>query len=194
MEMMPEHRNVGVFDMAEGTRHETAKLIITSAGLETARDTRFALKAAIPTARIWRTGFKGVFALEAEGDVFELAKLACRKSGQRIGHATAVLAEVESRFESIREAAVHIGREQIDAGESFCFRLHKRGAHFLEHDTLTLEQEIGGAIWTVLGEKYGSKPRVRLKGADVAVIAEVLGPMTAVGISRRAWRKQVHAG
>jgi hypothetical protein len=39
-------------DMAENIRREIAKLIITSAGLEAARDTRFALKAAIP----WRYG------------------------------------------------------------------------------------------------------------------------------------------
>jgi tRNA(Ser,Leu) C12 N-acetylase TAN1 len=180
--------------MAEDTRHETAKLIVTSAGLDTARQTRFALKTAIPAARIWRTGFKGVLALEAEGDVFELAKLLYRDCGQRIGRATAVLAEVESRFEPIREAAVRVGREQIGLGESFCFRLHKRGAHFLEQDTLTLEREIGAAIWTALKEKYGSKPSVRLKGPDVAVIAEILGPVTAVGISRRAWHEQVHGG
>ncbi|MBI2999245.1 MAG: hypothetical protein HYY46_12500 [Deltaproteobacteria bacterium] len=179
--------------MAENIRREIAKLIITSAGLEAARDTRFALKAAIPTARIRRTGLKGIFSLEAEGDVFELAKLICRECWRRIGHATAVLAEVESRFEPIKETAVRIGMEGVGPEESFCFRLHKRGAHFLEHDTLTLEQEIGGAIWTALKEKHRVKPNVRLKDPDVAVVAEVLGPLTAVGISRKAWREQLHA-
>jgi tRNA(Ser,Leu) C12 N-acetylase TAN1 len=179
--------------MAEDIRNKIAKLIVTSVGLEPARHTRFALKATVPTARIRRTGLKGIFSLEAEGDVFELAKLLFRECPQRIGHATAVLAEVESRFEPIKEAAVRIGREQIDPEESFCFRIHKRGAHYLEQDTLTIEQEIGGAIWTALEEKYGAKPRVKLKNPDIAIVAEVLGPLTAVGISRTAWREQLDA-
>jgi tRNA(Ser,Leu) C12 N-acetylase TAN1 len=180
--------------MAEDTRPEIAKLIVTSAGLERARDTRFALKTSIPTARVRRTGLKGIFSLEAEGDVIELAKLICRECWQHIGHATAVLVEVESRFEPIKEAALRVGREQIGKEESFCFRIHKRGAHFLEHDTLTIEQEIGGAIWIALEEKHGAKPIVRLKNPDIAVVAEVLGPITAVGISRKAWREQISAG
>jgi len=181
------------FDMAEDTRREIAKLIVTSAGQEKARDTRFALKTSIPTARVRRTGLKGIFSLEAEGDVIELAKLTYRKCRQHVGHATAVKEEVESRFELIKKAAVRVGREQIGKEESFCFRIHKRGAHFLEHDTLTLEQEIGGAIWIALEEKHGGKPRVNLKNPDVAIVAEVLGPITAVGILRRAWREQVSA-
>jgi tRNA(Ser,Leu) C12 N-acetylase TAN1 len=100
---------------------------------------------------------------------------------------------VESRFDPIKEAAVRIGREQISPAESFCFRIHKRGAHYLEHDTLTIEHEIGGAIWIALEEKYGTKPNVKLKNPDVAVVAEVLGPITAVGISRSAWREQLAA-
>jgi tRNA(Ser,Leu) C12 N-acetylase TAN1 len=103
-----------------------------------------------------------------------------------------VLAEVESRFEPIKQAAVRIGREHVGSEESFSFRLHKRGAHFLERDTLTLEQEIGGAVWTALEEKHGVKPKVRLKNPDLAIVAEVLGPITAVGIYRRAWREQIH--
>ena len=69
-------------------RQETAKLIVTSAGLERARHTRLALKAVIPTGNVRRTGFKDIFALEAKGDVFELAKLICRDCQQRIGHVT----------------------------------------------------------------------------------------------------------
>lgn len=63
---------------------------------------------------------------------------------------TAVLATVESREEPIKDAAVRISGEQIGSDESFCFRLHKRGAHGLEHDTLKIEQEIGGVIWTAV--------------------------------------------
>jgi tRNA(Ser,Leu) C12 N-acetylase TAN1 len=169
---------------------ETAKLIVTSAGLDRPRYTRFALRAALPKAQIRQTGLRGIFALEAEGDVFEVAKIICRECGQRIGHITAVLAEVESSVEPIKEAAVRIGRGQIGIEESFCFRIHKRGAHFLQQDTLTIEQEIGGAIWTALAEKHGTKPRVWLKHPDATIVAEVLGPTTAVGISRRLWRQQ----
>jgi hypothetical protein len=57
---------------------------------------------------------------------------------------------------------------------------------------LTLEQQIGGAIWTALEEKYRMKPTVRLKNADVTVVAEVLGPLTAVGICRRDWGQEIH--
>jgi tRNA(Ser,Leu) C12 N-acetylase TAN1 len=181
--------------MAEDTRREIAKLIVTSAGQEKARDTRFALKTSIPAARVRRTGLKGIFSLEAEAaDVTELAKLIYRECRQHIGHVTAVLAEVESRFEPIKDAAVRVGSERIGKEESFCFRIHKRGAHFLEHDTLTLEQEIGGAIWIALKEKHGANPSVRLKNPDIAIVAEVLGPITAVGISRTAWRELVSAG
>jgi tRNA(Ser,Leu) C12 N-acetylase TAN1 len=179
--------------MAEDIQNEIAKLIVTTAGLGTTRGTRLALKVAVPTGRIRRTGFKGVFSLGAEGDVFELAKLLFRECSLPIGHATAVLAEVESRFDPIKEAAVRIGREEIGRGESFCFRLHKRGAHYLEQDTATIEREIGGAIWTALEKKYGTRPSVKLKNPDIAIVAEVLGPITAVGISRRAWREQLSA-
>ncbi len=179
--------------MSQGLRHKIVKLIVTGAGLEPARRLRFALRAAIRGARVRGTGFKGIFALEAEGDVAELAKLVCLECSRSIGHVTAVLATVESRCEPIKDAAVRIGEEQIGPEESFCFRLHKRGSHFLERDTLALEQEIGGAIWTALERKYQKKPKVSLKNSDITVIAEVLGPMTAVGISRKAWREQIHA-
>jgi tRNA(Ser,Leu) C12 N-acetylase TAN1 len=106
---------------------------------------------------------------------------------------TAVLATVESREEPIKDAAARIGAAQIGPEESFCFRLHKRGSHGLEQDTSMLEHEIGGAIWTALEGKYKKKPKVSLKNPDVTVIAEILGPIAAVGISSRAWREQVHA-
>jgi len=171
-----------------------AKLIVTSAGLELARRTRSALRKAVPGARIRRGGFKGVFTLEAENpDPFGLAELVWRECGGWIGHVTVVLLEVESRLEAIRDAAISIGREQVGAEESFSFRLHKRGAHLLECDTLTLEREIGGAIWTALKEQHGVEPRVRLKNPDIAVVAEVLGPLAAVGVSRRAWNEALGA-
>jgi 23S rRNA G2445 N2-methylase RlmL len=58
---------------------------------------------------------------------------------------------------------------------------------------LTLEREIGGAIWTALEEKHGAKPIVKLKNPDVTIVAELLEPITAVGISRRTRREQLAA-
>ena len=181
--------------IVDGQRYlnDRVKLIVTCAGSETARQTRLALGAAMRTARVSRTGFKGIYCLEAEGDVFEFAKLICRKCSHLIGHVTSVLAEVESRFDAIKETAVRVGAEQIGPQESFCFRLHKRGAHYLEQDTMVVEREIGDAIWIVLQEKRGGTPRVRLKNPDVTIVAEVLGPITAVGISRKAWRESFAA-
>jgi tRNA(Ser,Leu) C12 N-acetylase TAN1 len=180
--------------MTEDARREIANLIVTNAGQEPARATQFALKTSIPIARVRKTGFKGIFSLEAAADVVELAKLIYRECRQHIGHVTAVVEEVESRIEPIKGAAVRVGRNQIDKEESFCFRIHKRGAHYLEQDTLTLEQEIGSAIWIALEERHGARPRVRLKDPDIVIVAEVLGPITAVGISRRSWRDQVGVG
>jgi tRNA(Ser,Leu) C12 N-acetylase TAN1 len=174
--------------MSEELQQEIGKLIVTSRGLEPPRYVRFALRTAVPGGRVRSTGFRGIFALEAAGNASELAQLVCRECSHSIGHVTAVLATVESRDQPVKEAAVQIGGEQIAAEESFCFRLHKRGDHGLEQDTLKLEQEIGGAIWTALAEKYKKKPKVSLKNPDIKIIAEILGPIAAVGISRKAWR------
>jgi tRNA(Ser,Leu) C12 N-acetylase TAN1 len=146
------------------------------------------LRAAIPGARVRGTGFRGVLTLEAGGAIAELAKIIWRDCSDKVGHVTAVLATVESKEEPIKDAAARIGAEQIGCGESFCFRLHKRGAHGLERDTSSLEQEIGGEIWTALEAKYRKKPKVSLKKPDITVIAEILGLTAAVGISRKDWR------
>ncbi|HXG52465.1 MAG TPA: THUMP domain-containing protein [candidate division Zixibacteria bacterium] len=179
--------------MADETRRN-AKLIVTSMGLAQAREARRALARAVPGARITGTGLKGVFSLQAEGDPLEIARIVYRECGAQIGHVTAVLAEVDSKLETIRQAAVDVGAAQIGKEETFSFRIHKRGAHYLEQDTSVLEREIGGAIWQALRAKHGVEPRVRLKDPDVAVVAEVLGPVTAVGISRKAWHEQPPAG
>ncbi len=51
----------------------------------------------------------------------------------------------------------------------------------------------GGAVWDALVGRDGTAPRVDLPRPDVLVNAEVLGPMTLVGIVRRAWRdNQIH--
>lgn len=183
---------VGAY-MVDALEPEIAKLVITSRGLEPTRQLRFALRTAIRGARVRSAGFKGIFILEAAGEVFDLARLVYDECSQRIGHVTAVLATVGSREEPIKEAAVRIAVAQIGSEESFSFRLHKRGAHGLERDTSTLEREIGGAIWSALEGKYNKKPKVNLKSPDVTVVVEVLGPIAAIGISRRVWRESAQA-
>ena len=175
----------------ESLSRGTAKLIVTSRELYAIRQTIAALRATVTGARIRRAGFRGIFILEAEGDALELAKRVNQECFQSIGRATAVLAEVQSTLEPIKEAAVKIGTEQIDEDEKFCFRLHKRGSHLLEQETPKLEYEIGGAIWVALQQKFGKRPNVDLKNPDITVVAEVLGPNTAVGILRKAWRVSV---
>jgi tRNA(Ser,Leu) C12 N-acetylase TAN1 len=175
--------------MLEAAKYENVKLIVTNRGLEPARYLRFALRRAIPGARVRGTGFRGIFAVEAQGDPSELAKLVYDECSQSVGHMTAVLATVESKEESIEDVAVRIGAAEIGPEESFCFRLHKRGTHDLQKDTSKLEQEIGGAIWTALKVKYNKEPKVNLKSPDITVIAEILGPIAAVGISRRLSRE-----
>ncbi|MGE5058583.1 MAG: THUMP domain-containing protein [Betaproteobacteria bacterium] len=63
--------------------------------------------------------------------------------------------------------------------------------HGLKKDTSTLEREIGGAIWIALEGKYQRRPKVNLKNPDITVIAEILGPIVAIVISRREWREEV---
>lgn len=165
-----------------------AKLIVTARELDATKQAAAALRAAFPDARVMRTGFRGVLSVEAEGDALELAERVTRECFTDIGRATAVLAEVDSTLDKIKPAAIEIGVAHIGEGERFCFRLNKRGAHMLELDTPKLEYEIGGAIWVALHQKYGVKPQVDLKQPDVTIVAEVLGPVTAVGVVRKAWR------
>ena len=165
-----------------------ARLIVTARDLDATRQAVAALRTAISDARVTRTGFRGVISVEVEGDALELAERVTRECSPDIGRATAVLAEVESTLDEIKRAAIEIGVNHIREGERFCFRLNKRGAHMLELDTPKLEYEIGGAIWVALQQKYGVKPSVDLKNPDATIVAEVLGPVTAVGVVRKAWR------
>lgn len=179
--------------MAADLQQENVKLIVTSRGIEPSRHVRSALRHAIPEARVRGTGFRGVFALAAAGDAAELAKLLWSECAQSIGHVTAVLAMVESRDEAIQEAAARIATAEIGREESFCFRLHKRGAHGLKKETSKLEPEIGAAIWAALEAKYNKKPKVSLNDPDITLVAEILGPLAWVGFSRKSWRQSAQA-
>lgn len=165
-----------------------ARVIVTGRSLLEARRTVRALRRALPGFWVHGTGFTGVFVVEAEGDPLEIAERVMRKCGNRIGHATAVAAEATSEVEPVKEAAVRVGLTHVAPGESFCFRVHKRGSHLLTAPTPELELNIGSAIWHALEERDGRAPRVDLKSPDVTVIAEVLGPVTAVGVVRKAWK------
>lgn len=132
--------------------------------------------------------------MEAAGDPFEIAERLTRECDARIGHATAVVAEEESEPEPIQEAAVRAGLKNVGPEETFCFRVRKRGSHRLTAPTPQLEFDIGSAIWLALQERDGKPPKVRLKAPDVMVIAEVLGPVTAIGIIRKAWKPPPVAG
>jgi tRNA(Ser,Leu) C12 N-acetylase TAN1 len=97
----------------------------------------------------------GILILEVEGDALELARIIAQGCSQSLGRAVAVLTKVPSMFDPVRESAMRVGQELIAEGETFCFRLHKRGAHGLEQDTPKIEYEVGGAIWEALQQKHG---------------------------------------
>jgi DNA polymerase-4 len=164
-----------------------ARLLVTARGFGTVRDAVRALREAVPAVRVRGAGFAGILFAEAIGDALALAERVARAAAGRIGRVVAVLAEVESARRPIEEAAVALGRRHIGPEESFCFRLHKRGAHALAEPSPVLEREIGGAIWTALRDRDGRDPRVDLASPDVTLAAEVLGPHTVLCLQRRAW-------
>lgn len=169
----------------------TGRLIVTGTGTEGAvRRLRSALRRAVPDARIRSTDFFGVFDLEAEDESEALAQTVGRECAGEIGHLVAVLEEVQSKFDDIRDAAVRAAVKSVAPGESFSFRLHKRGAHYLRRETPEIEPEIGDAVGKALTQAHGTEPTVSLDDPDVTVQAELLGPLTAVGISRKRWRQE----
>ncbi|HEY7682003.1 MAG TPA: THUMP domain-containing protein [Gemmatimonadales bacterium] len=171
-----------------------AKLVVTSRGWHETGQALHEVRCALPTARVRRARFLGVLLVDAatEADALGLAERVSRACGST-GHATAVLAEVESELEPIREAALRVGSEQVGPHDSFCFRITKRGAHRVTTPTPDVEAEIGAALVAALERRHGTRPRVDLGHPDVTVIAEVLGPTTAVGIVRKAWRERAEA-
>lgn len=165
-----------------------ARLIVTGTGTERSSPRlRAALRRALPEARVRRTDFYGVYEVEADGDPIELAGRAIEECAGEIGRIVAVFAEVTSKLDEIQDAAVAVAVARIGPHESFAFRVHKRGAHYLREDTPEIEREIGDAIGKALHEAHGKEPSVDLESPDVGVHAELLGPLTAVGLSLRRW-------
>jgi tRNA(Ser,Leu) C12 N-acetylase TAN1 len=144
-----------------------------------------AIKRLIPRAEVKSTGFRGVFLVETEGDPIELARELNRCPS--VGRAVPVLAEAMSNLDDVKQAAVRVS-EFVKKGESFSFRLHKRGLHQLEKPTPQIEREIGAEIRKAIKEKIGTEPEVDLDMPDVEISAEVLGHITYVGIVRGNWK------
>lgn len=139
--------------------------------------------------RVSRTPFRAVLRVShPDMGAMELAETITRECFFDIGRAVPVLEEASSSLDEVREAAVKVALEHVGKEESFCFRLHKRGAHSFEAPTPELEYEIGGSIHDALWEKQGDRPRVDLSRPDVTVVAEVLGERTMVGVVRREWQ------
>jgi tRNA(Ser,Leu) C12 N-acetylase TAN1 len=171
-----------------------AKVIVTGRSALEWRQTRQALRRAIPGSNVRGGGFTNVFVVDAPGDALAIAERVTQECAGLIGHATAVITETLSSPDSVQDAVVRVGLAQVKREETFCFRLRKRGAHLLFAPTPEIEVQIGSALWLALQERDGERPGVELRDPDILVLAEVLGPTTAVGIVRKAWRKAPAAG
>jgi protein-L-isoaspartate(D-aspartate) O-methyltransferase len=159
-------------------------LIVTARSLSGARRARRALHRALPGARVKGTGFTAVLAVDAEGDP---AALAAQATGSRIrsyGRVVTVLAQVPSARAQMVDAVARAAAGQVRPGESFCVRLHKRGAHGYLEPTPALERAAGTAAWEALHRRDGTQPRVDLVHPDVTIHVEVLGPRTLIGVAR----------
>lgn len=133
-----------------------------------------------------RTGFRAVLLVETDKDIFDVAREITRKL--EVGRAVPVIEESESKYLSVEESAIGIALEYIKEDDSFCFRVHKRGAHNIDMATPEFEYKVGSAIYEALEKKYNKKPIVNLKLPDITITAEVLGKTTYVGILKRIWK------
>jgi len=163
------------------------KLVVTCRNYRV-NQTYQAIKRLLPKAEVKRTPFKGVFLVEADGDPIEVARELNRCPS--VGRAVPVLMEVPSNPEAVKQAALRVS-EWVGKGESFSFRLHKRGSHQLQRPTPELEREIGTELEKAIRERTGTEPEVELERPDVEITAEVLGPLTYVGILRGNWRFKI---
>jgi tRNA(Ser,Leu) C12 N-acetylase TAN1 len=143
----------------------------------------------LPSASIKRSGFRNIVFVELERDALECLRKLKQDCSFEVGRAMLVVAEVKSTYEEIKEASIRIGCDSIGGGESFCFRLNKRGVHLLEQPTPELERNIGGAILNALKEREGKEPKVNLREPGVTICAEVLGEITLIGFLKKDWTK-----
>jgi tRNA(Ser,Leu) C12 N-acetylase TAN1 len=174
-------------DQPTSAQEPEALVILTGRDVLSARQARRLLRGITRGGRTHATGFRSVFRLEVPGDPQDVARRISADVGEHFGHITAVLHEVDSRVEAIRDAAVQVGQEEIGPDQTFCFRLHKRGSHWIGPDSRATEREIGGAVADSIRAATGRHPEVDLDGPDVTIVAEVIGPTTYVGVHRSAW-------
>lgn len=178
----PIHR-----DLFRDVPFNEAKLIVTARGLYRGKKARQALRRILPYARIHSTGFRSVYLIETFGNVFTVAEKICQVCLREIGHATAIVEEVPTDINYIKESAILIGTHLINEDQSYCIRVKKRGKFLEETNIPQLESEIGSGVWEALKIKYGKEPHVDLENPDVKIIAEVLGHMTAIGVQLKSW-------
>ena len=164
-----------------------AKLIVTARGLYSNKKARRALRRILPYARIYKTGFRSVYVIETHGNVLHTAKKIIQQGLEDVGHATAVVEEVQTDIDNIKEAIVSAGTQLIKENDSYCVRIKRRGSYFLDEDIQALEADIGSEIWNILKDKYGKDPKVDLENPDIKIIAEVLGHATAIGVQYKSW-------
>jgi tRNA(Ser,Leu) C12 N-acetylase TAN1 len=165
-----------------------AQLVVTIAESLSLRRFKAMLGKALHAALFWPTGFRSVFVVECNGNALELARQITSQCSKAVGHVTPVLARTESDIEPIRKSAVGVALNHIGEAESFCFRLNKRGRHSLQQHTTEIERSIGGSIAEALEKKHSRKAAVDLDDPQITIVAEVLGPVTSIGISRKSWR------
>lgn len=165
-----------------------SKLIITARDLDGERFAKSALRAL--GLNVKSSGFRAVLIAETDADILETVEKIMDTCYRDIGRAVGVIEEVESEDEKIKQKAIDVALAYIKENESFSFRIHKRGKHRIASSTPELEYDIGGAIYTALEKKYRKKPSVNLKNPDIAIIAEVLGESTCIGILRKDWKEE----
>lgn len=164
-----------------------AKNIITVKDFNDWGKLKSCLRELFSKAFISKTRFRSVFVLQTQGDVKQVTQRIFRECSAFLGHTTAVLCDVESSVKDIEEAAVNIALDQVENGESYCFRIKKREVPELKMSSREIEQDIGDAIHLALRNKFGVEPKVNLEDPDITIMAEVLGLFSSVGIRRKRW-------
>lgn len=164
--------------------------VVTCRSLYGEFQTLISLQRLLEGIEVSKTPFRAVLKVaHGEKSPLELAEKITRECFYDIGRAVPVLEKTDSTLEEIRRAAIKVALEHVGKGETFCFRLHKRGAHSLDNPTPELEYEIGGSIHDALWKKHGERPKVSLKDPDITVVAEVMGKESVVGVVRKEWQE-----